>query len=279
MRLLHALLFLALLAAACGDDATEVSTGAPTPTPAAPSDLLLRIETGGGFVPVEVNLASFPSLVVADGTAWLPGAQILIYPPPAIPALQSAPLDDDDLRALAVRLEEAAPLFDGLDVGEPPVSDLPTTTVHAVVDGVEREVAVYGLDDEAATEGLTAEQLDARQQVRTLIADLRAIVDVADRAWEVGLTPEVRVSAVPVDPEAPSDDDFDQGDPVGWPEGVTEPAFESSSPFGCTVVTSGERDALLDAAQDTNVLTVWELSNGPHRIALRPLFPGEVPCP
>ena len=276
----HALLLLALLLAACGDDTTEVSAGSPGPGTSAVPDVQLRIESAGGFVPVEVSLATFPSLVVADRTAWVPGAQILIYPAPAVPAVQSAPLDDDDLRALAQRLDEAADLFQGTDFGEPPVSDLPTTTVDAVVDGRDLSLAVYALDDEIADEVLTPEQRQARQDVRTLIADLRAVVETADRPWEVATTPELRVSSIPLDPNAPAPEDgLEKRPPVPWPAGVTEPAPSGDTAFGCVALSGAERDVLLEATAQTNVATPWQLSTGVHTIVLRPVFPGEPGCP
>lgn len=278
----HAVLALAVITAGCGDDETEVRSAAPPPSAGAAPEVQLRVEHVGGFVPVEVALAAFPTLVVAEGTAWTPGAQILIYPAPAVPAVQSAPLDEDDLRALAERIDEAADLFDGTDFGQPPVADLPTTTIEAVVDGTERRLEVYALDADAnAVDGaLTDDQRRARQEVRRLIADLQAVVDATERPWEVGPTSGLRVSSIPVDPGAPVDDDgFDQGPPVPWPAGVPEPVTAPGSAFGCVAVSGDERDLLLEAAGPTNVLTTWELSSGPHRIALRPLFPGEPDCP
>lgn len=287
----RALLLLTVLGAACGDDDTEVRSAAPPPADAPTPEVRLRIEHHGGFVPVEVSLASFPTLVVADETAWMPGPQIAIYPAPAVPALQSAPLSGDDVRALADRLDEAADLFGDVDFGQPTVTDLPTTTIEAVVDGTTRRLAVDALDavdGEGVEDGLDEQQRRARQQVRSLIAELQAVVDTPDRRWEPGLTPRVRVSSVPVDPGTETEgrtggeidgDGVPPGPPVPWPAGVPEPVVGPDTSFGCVAVSGPERDALLEAARSTNVLTTWELSSGPHRIVLRPLFPGEVDCP
>lgn len=275
-RLICSLAVVLALTSACGDDATELTSQSADGGPAEGEDLRLVIETGGGFVPVEVNLASFPELVVANETVWTPGAQIAIFPPPAVPAVQSAPLTDEDLADISARIDQDAELFDGVDFGQPPVADLPSTTITVEQDGVERHLDVYALTDLTDTAGLTAEQVDARRAVSDLISDVRAIVDQPDRNWEVAMTPQIRVSAIPLDQPT---DNGEGGDPVTWPEGVEEPSFAGPSSFGCVALSGAARDRVLEAASSANTLTTWQLPSGPHHIVLRPLFPGEPGCP
>lgn len=270
----------------CGDDedvATSPGTDGPTTT-AAPegaggggSQLLVQVATGGGFVPVEVNLGAFPELVVTeDGTAWTPGAQIAIFPPPAVPAVQRAELPPEDVAAIEARLAESAELFDGVDFGQPPVADFPSTTITARIGGGERTLEVYALGAPEAGQALTAEQRQARGAVEGLIADLRAIVEGPGRGWQLELTPQIRVSSIPVDDPSALDDPVG---PIPWPAGVPEPEAAGGGRFGCVALSGPDRDAVLEAAGPATTMTVWELSDGPHQIVIRPLFPGEAPCP
>lgn len=294
--LLCTLAVLLAAVAACGEDTTDVSATPDTTAEVDAGELCLVVETGGGFVPVEVNLGAFPELVVAGSTAWTPAAQIAIYPPPAVPAVQSASLDPTDLEALAARVEEDAALFQNVDFGQPPVADLPTTSITVDQGDEERRLEVYGLGDPADTTGLSPEQVEAREAVRDLIADLRGLVDSPEREWEVGLPPEIRVSAIPVDatvdrghdadyetpPDAPADGpggDETAEEPIPWPAGVEEPSFADSSRFGCVALSGTGRDQVLEAARSASALTVWQLSSGLHHIVVRPLFPGEPACP
>src|SRR6266516_3577835 len=91
-------LSLGLLAAACanasaGDGAADGSTGATTGSggisyPTGADQVVLRIESGGGFVAMEVNLTTLPMLsLFGDGLLITPGAQTEIYPGPALPTL------------------------------------------------------------------------------------------------------------------------------------------------------------------------------------------------
>src|SRR5918996_978902 len=98
MRLRSALVLLSsvVVLSACADppgdspgagDGIEHETGA--------GDLLIRIAYEGGFVPVDWNLTNLPVFsLYGDGTLIRPGAQIAIYPAPALPAISSRTVDE-----------------------------------------------------------------------------------------------------------------------------------------------------------------------------------------
>src|SRR5689334_2067575 len=76
---LLALAAIAVVAAGCGGaDPSASGTSAPSSTaepaggighPTGPRDVVVRVATGGGFVPVEVNLAGLPAYTLyGDGT-------------------------------------------------------------------------------------------------------------------------------------------------------------------------------------------------------------------
>ena len=71
------------LTAACGSEKVDVSDqpagGVSYPTGA--DQAVVRLSTGGGFVPEGADFRTPPELLImGDGTVYLPGAQIEIYP-------------------------------------------------------------------------------------------------------------------------------------------------------------------------------------------------------
>ena len=81
-----------------GDDPTD-PPGIDHPT--GPDQLVLRIDSGGGFVPPEFLLTDLPDLsLLGDGRLVVLGPQIEIYPGPALPNLQVRQLTEDGVQAL-----------------------------------------------------------------------------------------------------------------------------------------------------------------------------------
>ena len=81
------------LASACANAPTDDGTGdgGGISYHTGATQVVLRIEQGGGFVPIEWNLTNMPMVsLFGDGLVVMPGAQIEIYPGPALPALSHA---------------------------------------------------------------------------------------------------------------------------------------------------------------------------------------------
>ncbi len=102
-RQIAPLALLALAVTACADAPTagggSASTGVPHST--AHGDLLLRWGYEGGFTPPEFQLTNLPSFsLYGDGTIVRPGPQIEIYPAPALPAIETATIDEAGVQAI-----------------------------------------------------------------------------------------------------------------------------------------------------------------------------------
>src|SRR5881396_3098246 len=97
-----ALLAAALLVIGCQAGGTPGPTEVPGivhPTGAA--DLVLRIETGGGFVAPGFALAQIPGLsVYGDGRVVAPGPQVELYPGPALPSIVTFRISEEGLQKL-----------------------------------------------------------------------------------------------------------------------------------------------------------------------------------
>ena len=163
-----AITILLVVAAACSPAAapsgsppgSAPASTAPTPTatpepvgiehPTGPTDVVLRMEEGGGFMPLEANATSAPSFTLyGDGT-------VVFRDPYTLP-----PESNDDIRRsipfLTFRLGEAgiqALLADalgpgGLAIAKGPYhgmgADIPTTTFTINAEGGTKQVSVTGL--------------------------------------------------------------------------------------------------------------------------------------
>ena len=77
---------LLLVLAACAETPVDPGDGGGIDHATTPDHVLVRISSEGGFTPVEWTYTNFPVYsLFGDGTLVVPGAQIAIYPGPALP--------------------------------------------------------------------------------------------------------------------------------------------------------------------------------------------------
>ena len=179
----------ALVAAGCGGADTETSAGsgtAPPPSVAGaidhatgPTDIVLRVNTGGGFVPVEFNLKSLPSYTLyGDGTVIRPVVTSAdVAQAPNVTPLETIKLDEAAIQSLLEQAKSAGLLAPGTvdygDMGALGVSDMPTTSVTLNADGIAASHDAYGLlfaPTEQPAGTLTQAQRDARAALRGFVA-------------------------------------------------------------------------------------------------------------
>jgi len=283
-RTAAALAVVALLTAACGrlnDDGPGSGEDRIT-HPTGANDLVIRIDVGGGFVPVEYNLASIPGVsIYGDGRMIVTGPVIEIYPGPALPNLQAKQLSEDALQAI-LRTADDVGLMDGdASYDYPCVTDLPTTTFTVVAEGGTNVVTAYalGFDDGArACEGVDTGARSELAAFQSRFGDLRNLVPEGSIGAEEPYVPtEMRVFVLPYrgEPELPQQ-------PVEWP--VTGPLDSFGAPTDvpegsrCGVVSGEDLTGLLAAATSANQLTPWTSDGTEHALILRPLLPDEHGC-
>jgi hypothetical protein len=173
-RLLLLVLPLVLLAACAddaGDDGGDAGGGEVQTTPLTfgdGSEVWLRVETGGGLVPVIHHLRQTPQLLLFDD-GRLVRRVVDEDIDQVVPEFVQVQLDET---ATADLLDRFAAVVDGPDVGDPPVTDLPTTVIEVTTDGDTRELAIYALD---WTDGLSDDEVAARQ----------AATDAIDAAFDL----------------------------------------------------------------------------------------------
>lgn len=260
---------LGLVAAGCADEPGGGGAGSPPPDrPTAPDEVVVQLLVDGGFVPVEAAVRTVPAVtVLGDGTVLTPAAVPAIYPGPAIVPMQQVRIGAAEVDRLVALAADLGLLEAGLDLGDPPVADAPTTTVTVVAGGTTYVHAAYALG------------LDARALGRDVAANRRALQQFVDalHALPPGEEPWVP-DAVVVGDLGPyrAEPDLPQR-PRAWP--LATPPATGGEGVACTLVEAPGSAVLLDALAEANERTPWVVDGRPRSLAFRPLVPGQPGCP
>ena len=263
-----------------------------------PDDAVLKVATGGGFVPVELSLAELPTFVLyADGRVITQGPQIMIFPGPALPSVVVRKLSRDGIERV---LETAAGAGltgpdRNLDHAARFVADAPTTTFTFSTDDGAHETSVYAIDFVSEIEGLSAaerEEVARLLNLKSFLEDLEGRLpegsvssDEIYRPEEMRLyvTPHVTIPPEPdpASPEGTAPAPEPEQPPVAWPLPGTLAEFGSPSlpeGFRCGTVTGSDLEAVLEAAGRANQQTPWTSGGSSYRVVFRPLLPDESGC-
>ena len=286
---------LALVLAACragggagsGGDAGDGGGGGEANTDG--SQLVLRIENAGGFVPREYALSAVPELtILADGRVITMGPQIAIYPGPALPNLQQRRLTqagvDEVVRAVLESgyFEQSAD-FQGAGNF---IADAHTTYFTLVNEGSTVNVSVYGLGtvDPSHSDMLPADEVAVHEKLQSLRDRMMGLETwLPDTAWEdaeysafVPAALRVHVRSADADPEQVDVEPERRSWPLATPLAEFGAEGGQDAPdLRCGVVTGAEANQLLEAMAQANQITRWESGGAEYAVIVRPLLPDE----
>jgi hypothetical protein len=291
------MLALSLLAAACGgigdDDGGPGSgggDGGDDPTidhPTGADELILRLEQGGGFVPVEYNLRNFPGVsIYGDGRMIVQGPVIEIYPGPALPNLQVTRLTEDAIQAILAEAEAAGLLGPDASYDYPCVTDLPTTTFSVNADGATHTTSAYALgfaDGGMSTGQCEGVDVAAREELldfSTKLGHVRGWLPAGSFSDEEPFAPSaLRVYVTKY--RGAGEPELEQPEVV-WPLDTALDRFGEPDvnlqDYRCGVVEGQDLDALLPEAQAANERTPWVSGGATYGLVFRPLLPDESGC-
>lgn len=281
-----ALLVPALILSACGrlNDNDGGGGAGGIEHPAGADQLVLRVATGGGFVPIEYNLRALPGLsLFGDGRLIVEGPVIEIYPGPAMPNLQVSRLTEEGIQAILEEARKAGLLGPDKSYDYPCVADLPTTTFTVVAEGRTHSVSAYALGFEGEDMGQCGDvDVEARTKLLEFsqkVGDVRSWLPEGSVGPEEEYTPtemRVYVQTYRGDPEL-------EQPSIVWPLGSSLAAFGEPDPnlseVRCGVVGGEDLLVLLPEARSANQLTPWTSDHGAqHGLIFRPLLPDEHSC-
>jgi len=289
--IVSAALVLATTAAACANapagGSASPSTGAFS-YPTRPDQVVVRIDTGGGFISPDVTLTQLPSFsLMGDGAAITPGAVPAIYPGPAM-----APMFQQTYSGTAIEQILQLAKTDGLlgpskdhtDLGSIGIADAPTTTIIVVADGQTHTFRFYALGELGGTKPpqMSQAEFDARAGA------LDFSKKTADTGWlptgSVGSSQTYEPAAIRVYPKTYQADPNMTEPAVDWPLSPGLAQFGqpvsggAGEPMRCGAVTGSDLATLLPLVQTANQLTPWTSGGKEYTLLFRPMLPDETGC-
>ena len=261
----------ALLASCTDSTSPTATTAAPTTTtpaivhPTGPDDVVLQLSWEGGFVPADFIFTALPRLVIAgDGSVYVQGAQIEIYPQPILPPILVGKITESEIQALLAAAENGG-LFRNITYGDAPtpIADAPNTVLVINADGKTFTHNAYALamaGDETDADRLNlAEYVELLEPVTAGVPQSEPFV-----AQRYAIRAQVADASVPTDGITPNE--------LEWPAASGVVLADASE---CAVVEAPAIDDLF--AQATQITRFIE--NGIKYVLLvRPTIPGDRGC-
>lgn len=273
-----------ILLMSCADAPAAPGAGSGIDHSTDGHDVLVRVASEGGFVPPEWTYRSLPSFsLYGDGTLVLPGAQIELYPGPALPSISSRTVIEEGIQTT---LEEALRSIQGvpdemLDMGSVGLADVPTTVITIRAGDVDRTIKVYGLSElTERPQHMSDEEFQARGRLQQLVTKLDGLA-----TWlpdgSLGTETSYQGSGARLFLSEYRKVDLPQ-EPITWPLQQDLDRFGDdaigSDTYRCGIVEGTDWTALREAASQANELTPWRGSGGRFSILFRPLLPDESGC-
>lgn len=277
-------LTVALMSGAC------VAAGSPGPGgiahPTGASDLVLRIETGGGLINPAFVAGQIPQLsIFGDGRVITTGPQIAIYPGPALPNVIASRISEEGLQKILENAQAAGLLGPDAQYDFPLIADAPTTTFTVVAAGGRHVISAYALAEAGPNDAhLDPDVRRARAALFAFeqrVTDLRGMLGTAVVEAEGPYVPtSMRILAMPAQPDNSSGIEPNLKD---WPLATPLATFGAPGGFAegmrCGTVSGAELTTLMPLLQASNQLTYWRSGGQTFQLTLRPLLPDETGCP
>lgn len=273
-----------LTLSACAD-ATPTQPGAGIDHPTGSDEPILVFSYEGGFVPTEYLYTSVPVFALyGDGTLVVQGAQIEIYPGPALPPMIARTIAENGIQAILRAALDAGLDRDGdySDLGQMGIADAGTARFELTVDGRTHVVTAYALGMEGTQQ---TGQPDDVWETRQALQRFQEHLNVLDwlPAGSVGQEGAYVANAARllVGPYTP--DDQLRQDPTDWPLAGSlarfgEPTYLLGDGWRCGEVAGDDWTAVHALAVEANQLTPWVSGGDRYRIVFRPLLPDEHGC-
>lgn len=274
------LLLLPFTLAAC-------SCGGGTGYPTGKADVVLRIETGGGFVTPQYNLTQPPEFnLYGDGTVVITGPQIEIYPQPALPNLQQTTLSQTDIGRILAAAKAAGLFANKVDYGRPGITDVGTTTITINADGKTYTSNIYALGFETmpgggTVDGLSSAQVAARALVNAFVTkteDLDPFLGTKLNWQQYAFTSLAIFSQVHDVANPTYDTTQAQPNHLDWPLGDLSTLGQAVQPEGFrkVVVTGGDLATLRPLLSQATQITLWKSGGHEYYLYFKPLLPDET---
>jgi hypothetical protein len=296
-------LALSLLLAACGGAGGSPSASNPgSGGVGGDGDLIahpggdavvLRLDHAGGLVMPQFNLINLPAFsMLGDGRVIVPGAQIEIFPGPALPAVNVRRLNEAGVQAVLAAVAETGQFARSAEwVGAQNfVADASTATFTMHADDRDVTVSVHGLGTFGVGEpppNFPADELPVHRALVPLVDRLSSLDSWipangwAEPEWQSYRPEAMRLVVRNADEDPPDDSGVPQEDKA-WPVAGEAAAFGEIffDTLRCGVVSGDDAQAWYAALEGANQLTRWTSGGHRYEVNVRFLLPDEPEtCP
>jgi hypothetical protein len=281
---------LSVLLAACSGGPGG-STG-PIAHPAG-DDLVLRVEYGGGQIR-DFFLTSFPIFTMTgDGRVIVPGAQIDIFPGPALPAVNVRQLTEEGIQAVLKEVARTGQFGTSAELrgAQNVIADAGDTILTLHAGGKDVRIKVYGLGSLVPPgnyPGVSEAELAAHRALSRLVDELTNLDPRlpasawVDTGWQPYQPEALRLLVRNADADPP--DDTGTGNAlVDWPVDSDPATFGDLTASGdqrCGVVSGQQALDWYAALGNANQLTRFVKDNHRYQVTARFQLPDEpLECP
>jgi hypothetical protein len=267
-----------------GSISAACASQAATPPRVGPSTdgLVLRVDTRGGLLAPGVALTRIPQFsLYADGLIVMEGAQIEIYPGPALPPVFSLRVNAEGLRRIIQAARDAGLGGPDRNYDHPRVADAGTTTFTFVVKGRRHVVSAVALGIETPSD-VPASERKARAALLELESRLGNVEGWLPKGSFSAPRPfQYRGLAVIVSTERQGEQ-LEEPE-VAWPldrtiADLAEPVAGGPT-VSCFAVEGKDLARLRPLVKKANELTPWKSDGRTYWLRFRPLLPEESGCP
>ncbi len=288
MRAIILSLSAALVLTGCADVPSTPPGSGAIAHPTGTDDLILSVGWEGGFVPTEYLFTNAPSFALyGDGTLITPGAQIELYPGPALPPFVARTVSEEGIQAILHRALEAGLDLDGdySDLGNMGIADAGTATFVLSADGATHRVTAYalGMEGDERVDGQPEDVWSTRRRLSDFMSEIGTLDawlpagSLGDERTYEATSARLLVGPATTDPDLPQE-------PATWPLEVPLRDLGDAAPtlgegWRCAVIDGEDWATVERAARRANQLTPWTSHGGSYRLVFRPLLPDEAGCP
>lgn len=285
-----AALLLSILLSACsqGSGGSDGPIAHPTG-----DDTILRVDWTGGMIR-DFFLTGFPPFTLTgDGRVIVPGAQIDIFPPPALPAVNVRKLTEDGIQAVLNEVARTGLFGSSVEfrAAENFVIDAGDTVFTLHAGGKDVTVTVFGLgglDPAGNYPGVPEAELAAHRTLSRLFDALQNLdaqlpaTAWADDSWQPYVPEALRLLVRNADADPP--DESGIGNQLfDWPTDSDPATFGAEASDGtirCGVVSGQDAKDWYAALTGANTLARWVKGDHRYEVTVRFQLPDEpLECP
>jgi hypothetical protein len=231
------------------------------------------------MAPVEQALYPIPQFsLYGDGRVIVTGPIAEIYPPAALPNLQTTVVSEETVQRMLSAAKDAGLFNPTFDYGQPGITDVGTTSILVNANGRSFETHVYALGYESEAGGLTDKQQQARAALQDLsshLADLTGFVPQQPVWKSYGFT-GIAVYSKAAQPNTSGSPGV-QPNRLAWPLGdLATNGAEVEGGYRRMVVAGQDLTVLRPLLGKANTITLWESGGAFYNVFLRPLLPDQT---